>query len=844
MSFMLLDTVTCRNSVASNYDSMNKNADLRQDTEICDTIAGLVIEGSPESTGVTTFVQEACTAVSAVDSKYSSTLYPIQAELQDVRDYFSRPVAISSGTVASTRSAFFSNNYRFSDILALWPNGQTRLLGAYGIRAKVVFTLQVSATPFHQGLVCLCAQYGANFINPGCYNRASEPCTTTNLPHVVLDLSSDTMVQLHLPYLSVLEYSQVRSSNESLYILPSVVNLVPVPSVSGMGPPTYQLFVHLEDIALFGATPQAINSVVLTAGRKLSPVTEEFESDAFPFSSALHSTGKAISFLAKGVPSLSSIGGPVAWALGKAAGVVRYFGYGKPAVQDPVMRVFRQDNIGEFNTDVATSCMVLAATAGNTTSINTFVGASDVDEMALKYITSRWGQICVFSYSTGVASGGLLYGAVINPLAFYFRNFSALPAFNKPIPQVVDASGNSVQPSHLFFAAGSFKQWRGGIKYRFTFAKTKMHAGRVMVSYNPYYEARNDTNFMSTAITANFPEYGSAGPNPFGYSAIFDLKDGNVFEFKVPYVAPTPYSGITTITGALALYVVDPLIASSVVSSTISVVVEVAGDVDFELANPVGVMFPVHNSGTISVQAGRVLSEAPEQINQLTMGESITSVKQLIAIPHVSTFNDAKVSQVVPPWYYQPNFSALVPGSTTIPTESFSYGGNWASCYGFLKGGTDVHLYSQLQAVTFSLYQWAGTTLNVPTTATPDNRGHSNAPSIISAQFSLHARLPAFLNTVRIHSWVANWLTGASVSFPTNPGTSATSALPWYSPAAYYVAGGQTDPDYVGPSTYYMDRNAADDAQLAMYIGPPPVYIPPTPAVTGSFDTDGLLSGF
>lgn len=398
VSFKQFDTIACRNSIATNYNSMNDHEDIREKTGVCDVIESLAITGAPESTGVTTFVQEACTAVSAVDSKYSITPYAVQTELQDVREYFRRPVCVTTGTLPGTRGRFFQITPTFAGIIAYWNTGFERLKGAYGIRAKIVLTLQVAATPFHQGLVCLSNQYGFTPATVGVYDRSKDSCTATNLPHVVLDLSSDTSVQLHVPFLFVSEYCSIRiQPNEPIYGSFNLNNLVLCPSIVGMGNPTYQLYVHLEDIELFGATPQVTSNVVLTAGRKLSPVTEEFENDAFPFSSALHAVGKAVSFVAKGVPSISSIGGPVSWALGKAAGVVRYFGYGKPAIVDPVMRIFRMDTVGEFNTDVSTGTMVLAATAANTTSINTHVGSSDVDEMALKYVTSRWSQIFNFN---------------------------------------------------------------------------------------------------------------------------------------------------------------------------------------------------------------------------------------------------------------------------------------------------------------------------------------------------------------------------------------------------------------------------------------------------------------
>nr|QJI53763.1 MAG: hypothetical protein 2 [Weivirus-like virus sp.]QJI53765.1 MAG: hypothetical protein 2 [Weivirus-like virus sp.] len=816
---------------------MNENADIREDTGVCDVIESLAITGKPESTGVTTFVQEACTAVSAVDDKFSFTHYPVQPTLQDVKEYFSRPVCVVSGTIPSPRGRFWNLSVPFSSLITSWTNGLQKLNGAYGIRAKIVLTLQVSATPFHQGLVCLSGQYGLNPTLIGFYDRSTDSCTATNLPHVVLDLSSDTSVQLHFPFLYVTEYASVRaSSDETNYAQFALNNLVVVPTIVGMGNPTYQLYIHFEDIELFGATPQSTNTIVLTAGRKLSPVTEEFENDSFPFSSALHAAGRAISFVAKGVPSISSIGGPVAWAFGKAAGVVRYFGYGKPAVQDPVMRIFRMDNVGEFNTDVATSSMVIAANASNTTSINTMVGSSDVDEMSLAYVTSRWSQIFVFDYNSSLPPGTVLYATPINMLAFWFRSTGG-PNFNKIVSQTSTATSNSIQPSHLMFASSSFKQWRGGIKFRFTFAKTKMHAGRVMVTYNPYSRTTTNTTLMSSATSVDIAAYGTHGPDPFGYSAVFDLKDGNVFEFKVPYVHPTPYANLAATIGALAMYVVNPLIASSVVSSTISCVVEVAGDSDFELANPTGIMFPVHNAGTIQLNAGRVLSEAPEIINQLTMGESITSVKQLISIPVVSATNAATpISNVIPPWYYQPTPSVLTPSAGLPPPFfSFSYGGNWASCYAFLKGGTDVHVYTSDDNLLQSIVQLPESGSYVPVTTTPDNRSFANSPTLITGRGALHARLPGFFPTARVNSWIANVLTGPAALWSPNPYSSGTVVTPYVGIQALYV---HTAEPATPTDTLYFNRCASDDAQLAHYIGPPPVFLPAANN-PGSFDVDG-----
>jgi hypothetical protein len=724
-------------------------------------------------------------------------------------------------------------------ISAAWTTGLARLLGAYGIRATIVYTLQVAATPFHQGLICLGYQYGV--LNSfGCYRRYIESCSSTNVPHVVLDLSSDSMVQLKAPYLWPGEFSQIRTSDPIGQGVIALNNLTAVPAVAGMGAPTYQLYVHLEDIELFGCTPQATTSVTLNAGKKVSPVTAEFEDDAYPYSSALSSASKAIRFIGKGIPDLQWVAGPTSWALGKAAGVARYFGFGKPAVQDPIMRVMRQDNVGEWNTDVPTSSMVLAATASNTTQISTVVGASNVDEMSLAYILSRWAQVCYFQYDTSSASGTLLYVADMTPLAFWFRAPSALPATNKPLPNFLPTTGNSVQPSHLMFTSSCFKQWRGGYRLKFTFAKTKMHAGRVMVAFNPSYTAPSLTTAMTTADVRPIAVYGTSGPDPFAYSAVFDLKDGNVFFFDVPYISPYPYVNFASSIGTIALYVVNPLVAPSVVSNTVQVLVEISGASDFEVANPSGVMFPVHTNGTVLVQSGKLVSMTPDKLNQFTMGESITSVKQLISIPHANNVDMGDDGlYTIPPWFYCPTPSLLVPSVGTPLALSCSYGAVWSACYSYLKGGTDVHFYSKNKN-TFIVRQLVQQGGYLPGTATPDQKGDSNACTAVSGTGVIHLRLPGFFATNRVFSWAASNLTAAGTSWGFSPTFTPTTSVDnsFAVPALY-----QLEVALAGTATFddvNMLRNAADDAQMAMYNGPPPIFLPAGSAA-GYWDPDALV---
>ncbi|MCW4012422.1 MAG: hypothetical protein NWF07_05435, partial [Candidatus Bathyarchaeota archaeon] len=231
----------------------NDNIDnLRDELHVCSEIDSLGVNGH-EETGVTSFVQEACAAVSAPDGSYA--VMEKNAELQNLNSYFSRPVSLNRSTISTNRSVMYTKEV--TALSSLFPRFTDRVLGAYGMRYTMVFTLQVAATPFHQGVLAMAFQYGEISLN----NVINSVTRFTNLPHVRLDLSSETMVQLRVPFLYTHEFMPIADATGGPYGTIGVSNLTRMPSVEGMGPPTYHLFVHLEDLEFFGASPMTLTTV-------------------------------------------------------------------------------------------------------------------------------------------------------------------------------------------------------------------------------------------------------------------------------------------------------------------------------------------------------------------------------------------------------------------------------------------------------------------------------------------------------------------------------------------------------------------------------------------------------
>jgi hypothetical protein len=340
---------------------------------------------------------------------------------------------------------------------------------------------------------------------------------------------------------------------------------------------------------------------------------------------------------------------------------------------------------------------------------------------------------------------------------------------------------------------------------------------------------------------------------PYGYSAVFNLRDDNIFEFEVPYVSQVPYVPFSSSIGSLAMYLIDKLQAPSMVSSTISFMVEVCGGDDFEVANPTGVLYPAHVKG-VTLQSGKWLSCTNDEMAQHTIGEHINSFKQLIAIPKSSGVYGPTEGQNqglifdIPPWYYQPMPSDALPGPASHLSESFGYGGNIATCYAFVKGGTDFHAYVNKYDDTAIGHREGRILVSQNPTAfslgngdrSPACGGDSSMPTVKSINGIIHTRLPAYQAFSRYPSSIVNGAVSPGLTWSPNGVrqlTTGNSGFSMYRPASIYRvfadAGGVR-------GIYQLARSAADDAAMAHYMGPPPLCLLNN-NTTGGYDPDSAF---
>lgn len=414
---------------------------------------------------------------------------------------------------------------------------------------------------------------------------------------------------------------------------------------------------------------------------------------------------------------------------------------------------------------------------------------------------------------------------------------------NTALKSAALATENALLPSTLAYVSDNFRYWRGNIKFRITFAATKLHGGRVLFSFVP--QRFNSNLNPGNVITTNriVPQVSALGPNPTGDGIIFDLQDSSVFEFEVPFEYPSAYCGVLSeYIGDVSMVVVQGLSANISVPTTVNFMVEVCAMPGFELACVCpSMMAPVPAAGvvTVSYQSGAPPLTVESEASQQTMGEIVKSLKTLIQMKDYFTVDITNATVPIfslDPWF-KPNSPALAtPMPTTTAALYYSAkSSRIAELYSFVRGSTSYAIFkdSGSNAVTHNFYL-AADDGGTPPTTTYSLYDKANIPygvvvipetlqssRIVIPTYSKVPRIPlevrdsAFGGARSVLNRVA-WNTVATISQPllsvrNNSGVNVRCLI---------------------------GRAAADDAIASQFVGPPPIILlqalqVASPATTG-----------
>jgi len=242
---------------------------------------------------------------------------------------------------------------------------------------------------------------------------------------------------------------------------------------------------------------------------------------------------------------------------------------------------------------------------------------SDMDEMSIAFVAQVSSWFNKGDWSTSGSVGTALWTLDLDP-GLYYSTFT-------------DGTVSTVNMTPICFLDDLFSYWRGSLKFKFIIAKTKFHSGRLLVSV-----VYTDPDVSSViAYTMSNSSYST--------KVIVDIREVDEFEVTVPYVSVAPWNRGSI--GKLYIHILDPLVAPSVVSSTVTIHGCVRGGEDiafcgtpYEGSTTQSLHFVVPSAyqmdascvhSDVTVGNAKVIDKSAEA-RKATLGEPILSLRQLL----------------------------------------------------------------------------------------------------------------------------------------------------------------------------------------------------------------------
>jgi hypothetical protein len=720
--------------------------------------------GTSQVQGLVTFTGgDTSSAVVFSGAPVSTPNLCVKGDVSDLTTYLSRPYRVSSFILNSTRGSVvtYPINYAF----LAGPGWLSRMQGAFGFRATLVFRLDVAVTPFHGGIVKLAWLPQAD--DAGNWDRGSHVSLIYQLPGVVMNLADTSTCTLRIPWVNSSDCFSLELNNPSQFGRLWVYNLTS-PSIGATGVlPGCTLRASLEDVELIGYYPRSTFTWTPQSGLS-APAKETAK-----LSTALAVGSKVAALIAPltaPIPYLSSLLGSTSWALNILSNTAKAFGWSKPIVVVPNRRVFTTTHNYSNNSDAADAGYSLGVLSDAAITVQPGFAGNGLDEMAISFIASRPSIVSSANWTTSTAAGVCVYLGFLDPMSMYYRNVN-----NVNPDQGAQITNKVFVPSSLFFLSNMFKLWRGSFVFTFSLNKTQYHTGRLLITHVP----------EQATMALAYPDI--TVPN-LCKSALWDISETTTFEFVVPFIRVRPYCPRYSGIGTISVVVENPLNCPSTVSSSVEMMVTVAGGDDWEVAQPTSLGFyqAPNQSNVYFWQSGIEAAET-------CIGERVMSIKQLLLrMAPINVFSGLCV-QDISPWFSIPKNTWLGTNGT-LQWNSVGVHSYLSAAYVYARGGTRI---------AFRPFVTSVVTIRNQSLSVPDD----NCGSVFEAGTACYATAPYYNTNSR------TLISDAAILDET--GNNVRTSVAAYPISNFNVA-----------SSGRLDIAASDDAHLGYWIGPPPLCFP------------------
>lgn len=399
------------------------------------------------------------------------------------------------------------------------PNFQQLMLQTYTyFKPTVKIHFQMNSTKFHLGkLIAFYDPFQSMTVTPtiGPVNRFVNMYSATGQPNAILDAGYNNSIVLDLPFEHILAFLTTNSTERApqmgtIYLM--VLNEL----AAAAGAPqmvVVNTLVSCSDVAMH--LPIMPHTIDLTLRHEMGPEKGTFMTAldnvidtgkggvGAVWNAITGNWSKAAKSASEGFSSLGSL--------------LTTFNLDKPA--DPLIKVGNQlatvAPLAHMQ-GVDTSIRLAAAPMGGY--LDTSFSAAPNEETRISEIIKTKMMFRQLAWSGTQSPGTLLSSFVVGP-SF---NWGPITDINYSI-----TGYTAMAPTFLGYFSAMFEFWHGSISFRFDFAATQFHSGRILAVFQP--------NSKTTPITPISLQ--QLTNNPY---FIFDLMEQKSFEVTVPFVSSTP----------------------------------------------------------------------------------------------------------------------------------------------------------------------------------------------------------------------------------------------------------------------------------------------------------------
>lgn len=590
-----------------------------------------------------------------------------------VKNFLERPVVVQEFQWnPSNPSLYEFFDLSFPGTLLSRVMVQQKIAGFRYFRADLVLRLQVNAQPFNAGRSILWWEPFGN-------SQSVTPSNVrhfggiTGYRHVDLDLSKSTAVELRVPYMSPLAYTDLITGFGEM----GMAHLCVYSPLTGGDYVECTLWAHFENVRLempTGVPPHVYTTTSLRLKAQSKSVLLDKKKETKKAKGdwqTMFDSQKACADSMKGIPVIGEVASGISWFANAASSIAGIFGWSRPTNPDfetPVSNRFLR-NFANFNGN--TLSKPLSLDARNEIMIPKGFVDSESDEMCFNHVLKQPVYMDRFEWTTGEAAGSLLWSWPVTPA-------SCLTTFSLGVATRYNTL--------LSFTSDCFELWRGGINYHFKVVKTPFHSGRLRFLFAP--GADSSTNVS----TLDFDKC---------FSQIVDLRDNIEFDFTIPFVSNTLWNMIAdkpafadgdlsrgAPTGMLYVQVLNTLKAAGQADPQIEVLIETSCADDFQFARLYlnGTVpkenFPPGEQTVISSNVSRKSLKAQIMFfpstevsgvdaNLVSTGEVVTSFRQ--CLKRYTQMSNSPTGAITAPVTSKIVFPYSTSGNDPTVTDLFSY---------------------------------------------------------------------------------------------------------------------------------------------------------------------------